>query len=147
MKTFLAAIFCFALSIQAFSQSSSKQQAIRELLEVTGSAKLGMQVVNNMVSAYQKSYSKADSSFWDEFLKEIKPDEFVTLTIPIYDKYFSEEEIRQLIAFYKTPTGQKIISTMPSVMKEAMAAGQTWGKEISDKILKRLKEKGYVGNM
>jgi hypothetical protein len=147
MKTFLAAIFCFGLSIQAFSQSSSKQQAIKELLEVTGAGKLGMQVVNNLVNVYQKSYSNADSSFWDEFLKEIKPDEFVSLTIPIYDKYFTEEEIRQLITFYKTPTGQKIISTMPSVMKEAMTAGQTWGKEISDKILKRLKEKGYVGNM
>ena len=36
---------------------------------------------------------------------------------------------------------------MPAVMKEAMAAGQAWGKQISEKILKRLKEKGYADSM
>jgi uncharacterized protein YqeY len=147
MKTILAAIFFFGLSSLAFSQSASKQQAIKELLDVTGSAKLGMQVVNNMVSMYQKSYSKADSSFWNEFLKEVNPDEFMSLTIPIYDKYFTEEEIRQIIAFYKTTTGKKIISTMPLVMQEAMTAGEAWGKQVGEKIFKRLKEKGYVNNM
>jgi len=147
MKTIIAVLCFFGLSITGFSQSSSKQQAIRELLEVTGSAKIGVQVLNNMVSTYQKSYTKADSSFWDEFMKEVSPDGFVSITIPIYDKYFTEEEIRQIIAFYKTPIGQKIISTMPSVMREAMNAGEAWGKEIGEKILKRLKEKGYANSL
>ena len=36
-----------------------------------------------------------------------RTDNVVASVIPIYRKYFSEEEIRELIAFYKTPVGSK----------------------------------------
>ncbi len=38
---------------------------------------------------------------------------------PLYDKYFSEEELRQMLAFYRTPLGRKSIEVMPSLMQEA----------------------------
>ena len=100
-----------------------------------------------LIENYQKTYSKVDSPFWQEFSQEINPEELVNLTVPIYDKYFTWDEIRQLINFYETPTGKKIISTLPAIMDEAMNAGQAWGRAISEKILKRLKEKGYAQNM
>jgi hypothetical protein len=39
---------------------------------------------------------------------------------PIYDKHFSEQELKDLIVFYKSPTGQKSIQVMPDLFKEAM---------------------------
>jgi len=39
--------------------------------------------------------------------------------LPLYDKYFSEEELRQMVAFYSTPVGRKTISVMPALMQEA----------------------------
>jgi hypothetical protein len=39
--------------------------------------------------------------------------------LPLYDKYFSEEELRQMVAFYRTPVGRKTIAVMPSLMQEA----------------------------
>jgi hypothetical protein len=38
---------------------------------------------------------------------------------PLYDKYFNEEELRQLVGFYRTPVGRKSIEVMPSLMQEA----------------------------
>jgi len=38
---------------------------------------------------------------------------------PLYDKYFSEAELRQMVAFYRTPAGRKSIEVMPSLMQEA----------------------------
>jgi hypothetical protein len=63
--------------------------------------------------------------------------------VPIYKKYYTHDEIKDLIKFYKTPIGQKTISVMPSVTQDAMAAGQTWGQEIAMKVLEKMKEKGY----
>ena len=37
-----------------------------------------------------------------------------------YDKYFTEQEIKDFITFYKTPAGQKYISVMPEMMKDMM---------------------------
>jgi hypothetical protein len=42
-----------------------------------------------------------------------------TVYPPLYDKYFSEEELRQMVTFYRTPVGRKSIEVMPSLMQEA----------------------------
>ncbi len=39
--------------------------------------------------------------------------------LPLYDKYFSGEELREMLAFYRTPLGRKSIEVMPSLMQEA----------------------------
>ncbi|HSF23858.1 MAG TPA: DUF2059 domain-containing protein [Blastocatellia bacterium] len=38
---------------------------------------------------------------------------------PIYDKFFTEAELKDLVAFYKSPTGQKSIGVMPQLMQDA----------------------------
>ena len=38
---------------------------------------------------------------------------------PLYDQYFSDEELEQMLAFYRTPVGRKAIEVMPSLMVEA----------------------------
>ena len=38
----------------------------------------------------------------------------------IYDKYFTEKEIKDFIVFYKSPSGQRYLSLSPEIMKEFM---------------------------
>ena len=42
--------------------------------------------------------------------------------VPVYDKYYSPEELREIIAFYKTPAGQKMIEVTPKIMSEFLQA-------------------------
>jgi hypothetical protein len=39
---------------------------------------------------------------------------------PLYDKYFTSNDLKYMIEFYKSTTGQKFISIMPDFMKESM---------------------------
>jgi hypothetical protein len=39
----------------------------------------------------------------------------------VYDKYYTLDELKDLIAFYKTPVGQKTIRIMPDLFAESMA--------------------------
>ncbi len=43
-----------------------------------------------------------------------------TVYYPLYDKYFTEEDLQAMIDFYKTPTGKKTISVMPQLLQESM---------------------------
>ncbi|MEW6209522.1 MAG: DUF2059 domain-containing protein [Acidobacteriota bacterium] len=45
---------------------------------------------------------------------------------PLYDKYFTEEELKDLVAFYETPTGQKSIKVMPALFQESFQKAQEW---------------------
>lgn len=40
--------------------------------------------------------------------------------LPLHDKYFTETELRDLVAFYKSPTGKKVIDVMPELLTTAM---------------------------
>ena len=46
---------------------------------------------------------------WAECRNVVGPDDMVELSYAIWDKHFTHQEIRELIRFYQTPVGQKII--------------------------------------
>jgi hypothetical protein len=81
---------------------------------------------------------------WDRFREKIDSDSFSKLHIDIYDKHYSHEEIRELIDFYESPIGRKIIEESPAMTEESIAAGQEWGKILGQKIMMDLKKGGYL---
>ena len=123
---------------------TSKEVQIRKLLELSGSGKIGAQVGQNMIGLFKKKHTDVPEEFWTEVLKEFNSDAIIDMVIPIYDKYYTESEINELIVFYNSEIGKKMIATMPSVVQESMQAGQVWGNELAFKIVEKLKNKNYI---
>jgi hypothetical protein len=42
------------------------------------------------------------------------------ISVPLYDKYFTEAELRDLVSFHQSPTGKKVIEVMPNLVVESM---------------------------
>ena len=42
------------------------------------------------------------------------------LIYPIVDKYYTEDDLKNMIVFYKSPTGRKVLEVMPQMMTEMM---------------------------
>ena len=42
----------------------------------------------------------------------------------VYANTYTEQELQEMTKFYKTPTGQKVVETMPQLMSQALAANQ-----------------------
>lgn len=146
MKAFLIMTFLLIGSFAVNAQQTTLEEDIREFLKVSGSAQLGMQVLETMTGQFKQMLPDVPAEFWTETMKEFKPEALANLMIPIYAKHFTQEEIRQLIHFYKTPVGQKLAATLPAVSQESMIAGQKWGQEIGAKVAQKLQEKGYIKN-
>ncbi|SHN38462.1 hypothetical protein SAMN05192549_109130 [Duganella sacchari] len=51
-------------------------------------------------------------------------DEIMAETVPLYARNFSAAELKQITAFYRTPVGAKMLSSMPKLMGEGMQLGQ-----------------------
>jgi len=58
----------------------------------------------------------------DEMLKDLPLNEMLDAMIPVYQKHWTKGDVDALVAFYSTPTGQKILKEMPTTMAEAMQA-------------------------
>ena len=119
----------------------AKEKSIRKLLEVTGSAKLGLQVMQQMLASLRQSQPSVPEEFWTGVSKKIRAEGLVDLIIPIYAKYYTQEDIDGLLAFYQTPLGQKVIATLPQISQESLQAGQQWGRSIAEQVIQELQKR------
>lgn len=126
------------------SADTEIQKDIRELLVLTGSGELGVQVMSQMIAYFKESYQAAPVEFWDQFMDEVQADDLINLILPIYEKHYTHQNIKDLIAFYKTPIGKKSIEVLPSITQESMTVGQQWGAELGENIVNKLKKEGYI---
>ncbi len=121
----------------------AKRDDIKKMMEVTGAADLSFQVMNQMIDAFKQGDLGVPDEFWDDFMDEVDPNELVEMCIPSYEKHFSHEEIKQLLVFYESPVGKKVIEVQPAIMQECMMAGQEWGRKIGEEIAQKLEAEGY----
>ena len=143
MKKLILILMGLAITGLAFSQADSTKHHARELLEVTGSGNLGLQMMQNIFGSFKNEFPRVPGEFWDELSKEITGKELVELVIPIYSKYYTDEELVKLIEFYKSPLGQKVIQKLPLISQDSYYVGQEWGKKVGEKVITRLKERGF----
>ncbi len=58
----------------------------------------------------------------------------------IYATNFTAAELRDIEAFYRQPTGQKLLEKMPVMNEQALAVGQEIGRKAADDLRQRLTE-------
>jgi hypothetical protein len=58
----------------------------------------------------------------------------------IYASNFSAAELRDIEAFYRQPTGQKLLAKMPAISQQALAVGQEIGRKAAEDLRQRLTE-------
>ena len=55
-----------------------------------------------------------------KFKENVRVDEIIEQLIPLYDKYFSEENLKTYIAFYSSAEGKKLLDTIPNLMRDSV---------------------------
>jgi hypothetical protein len=58
----------------------------------------------------------------DEYMKNLPMEEMLQAMVPAYQKHLTKGDIDGLVAFYSSPTGQKLIKELPAISAEAMQA-------------------------
>jgi len=146
--TILVILLAFAGSVFAKEEHPAidpiKEKNIRELLKTLGVVDLCQQVMDQMLTNFSQSYSTVPPEFWTEMKRTMDANELVDLIVPLYDRYYTNEDIEGLLAFYRSPLGKKVVSTLPEITKESMSVGQEWGKKKALEVQEQLKSKGLL---
>jgi uncharacterized protein len=118
----------------------AKEADIRQLLAVMGGSDYVNQIMEqmevNMRPILNNAMPPGDyrekliDLFIAKFQSKFDANKFLEMIIPIYDKYLTDEEIKNLIVFYATPLGKKTLTALPKMMSEAQAAGSKMGEEL-----------------
>ncbi len=61
--------------------------------------------------------------------------ELVDATARIYASHFTEQELKELLAYYQSPIGQKALVEEPKVIEQSMAGAGAWGDSLSQEVM------------
>jgi hypothetical protein len=111
---------------------------IRTLLQLSGAGDLALQNMLVMLDQMKAVRPDIPDEFWLAFRAEMKGEELVEVLVPVYAAHFSREEVRAMIAFYRTPVGQKLIAETPALAADAMTVGQSWGRELATRVVQKM---------
>jgi hypothetical protein len=73
-----------------------------------------------------------------EFMK--KQDEVTSMMATTYASHFTEAELKEILAFYNTPTGKKMVAELPKVLQQSLSSAREWGTKLSEQVVARVRE-------
>jgi uncharacterized protein len=138
-------VFILVIGTSFFNiYGQTKDDDIIKLLRISGSVKLADQMMTAMIPQYKKLVPNIPDIFWDKFIEKINMDDFLHLCVPVYSKYYTHDEIKQLINFYESPLGKKMVEVAPLMSQETMLIGRKWGEKLAQDIVNELTKEGYL---
>lgn len=157
-KIITGAIFVLMLAMlpvqEAHAIDAEKKAVMKELMEITGSAQIGMMFADNisqqMTAMIKKQNPDTPPHVYDAveeevralLREEVESGRFYENIYPIYDEKFTTAELKEIVAFYKTPIGAKVTKELPAITQQSMMVSQKWamglGPKLNERITKRL---------
>lgn len=132
----------------------SKRALIRDLLEVSGGDLAGERVARAYLAQIRPAYpamveevlsveknlddgererlrrglsdfDRFAAAFQAAFASRVDLDEvFETVYVPLYNEHFDEDELRAILAFYRSDAGRKVVQVMPLLMQQGLEASR-----------------------
>jgi hypothetical protein len=143
----LLLILATPLLAQQNSTQSEKTANIDRLLKLVNVEKLQQSMMEQLMGLMKQSFDpqslenesnrKILSRFSDLLKEEMLKIDFTAINREFYDKYFSNDEILGLIAFYESPIGKKTLQILPALQTEATNRGAEFGQQAALKALDR----------
>ena len=132
------------------SIDATKQTDIRSLMELIGARD---QVQDGASNAIEQSREKLlatvpnndkgqafVNAFAASYQKKFDVDQVTEQLVNVYDKHFTEDEIKGLLQFYGSPLGQKVAAEMPKIGREIQSATRAASNKAAKEALAELKQ-------
>jgi len=156
----IGVIFCLSFACSGLAQDTganapASKEDVERYLQAVHSQDMMRKMMDAMVKSmqqmthdrYLKDKDKLPADFearpnkmMDDMMKNMPFDEMIQAMVPTYQKHFTKGDMDGLLAFYNSPTGQKLLREMPAITAEAMTALMPIMRQHMDVMTRRLQQ-------
>jgi hypothetical protein len=142
---------------QQSNPSPASLLVARELISVTGATALFNPLIAGVVEQAKLLYLQQNPALTNDLndiankmRKDLQPrfSELTSEIAKLYATHFTEQELKDILAFYKSPAGKKLLQQQPIVIDASMNFAQTWANKLSEEVTVQmrdeLKKKGHA---
>jgi hypothetical protein len=152
------ALACLVFSGAAHAQQPSPGAiaAAKELLDLKGASRMFDPLVPGIVETVKNNYLQTNPALYKDLTDvatqlrtEFAPKrvDIINQVAVLYAQRFSEQELKDVVAFYKTPTGKKFVTEEPLVIEQSLSTAQAWSQKLSEEVFSRfraeMKKRGH----
>jgi hypothetical protein len=151
-----ARLAAVAVALVAFGPAAHSQQpsaaamaTAKEIVTVTGATTLFNPLIAGVVEQAKLLFlqqnpglSKELNEVATKIRNDLAPrfDELVNDVARNYATYFTEQELKDVLAFYKSPVGKKLLDQQPKVVDASMKFAQDWANKLSDEVIAKMRD-------
>jgi hypothetical protein len=128
----------------------AKEADIRSLMELVGARDLVQDGANTAIEqSREKLFATVPNNdkgqaflnaFAASYQKKFDVDQVTAQLVGIYDKHFTEDEIKGLLQFYGSPLGQRVAAEIPKIGRETQAATRAASAKAAKDALAEMKQ-------
>jgi len=122
--------------------------AARQILELKGGLKLYDPLIGNVIERHKvlllranpmiaKDLDAAAAKLHRELESRLL--ELQNELVSLYAQAFTEQELKDTLAFYKSPLGKKLIEQEPKVLESSMQWANTWTEKLVEEVVQKLR--------
>ena len=154
--TFGFAFVTLAAPAHAQQPSANAIALAKEIIVAKGAATMYDPVVSNLIERTKGALMQTNIMLGRELNEvaaklrtELAPRsaELVNDAAKLYAARFTEQELRNTLAFYKSPLGQKVIAEEPAILNQSMSNVETWAAKFAEEVMIKfrveMKKKGH----
>ncbi|MCF8477001.1 MAG: DUF2059 domain-containing protein [Pseudolabrys sp.] len=143
-----ATMILSAPAAYAQNQSPAALLTAAQIVKVTGAANLFNPLVAGVVEQAKNLFLQQDPGLGgdlNEVAAKMRADleprlsELTGEVARIYATHFSEEELKELLAFYNSPVGKKLVQEQPNIVNDSLKFAQDWANTLSDEVVKKMR--------
>jgi hypothetical protein len=150
------AVACLAFTMPVRAQTPAALALAKELVALKGGNAMFDRLIPGVIERAKQSFVPTNPQLigpLNEVAAQLNK-EYAPKTTDInneiarvYAQHFTEAELKEILAFYKTPAGRKMLAEEPKAIEQSLHAAQEWAAKFSDVVLQRfraeMKKKGY----
>lgn len=146
MKYLLIAILALTINLPVFA-ADGKRESVKELMVLMKIDSMIESMYSQMDQMFagvgeQMGIEASEQGIFDNYMRKISASMQEEVSwkkieepmIDIYMKSYTEEEIQDLLTFYRSSTGRSLVEKMPAVMGESMQLSQSMMADFMPKI-------------
>jgi uncharacterized protein len=129
-------------------QPSAAVVAARQVIAIKGASVMTDPLARGVIESVKNSFVPTNPNLTRELNdvalalhKELdgKSSEVLEQMAQAYAERFTEQELKDLLVFYKTPLGQKFTREEPSAIEDGLKRAQQWADAFAETVMARMR--------
>jgi uncharacterized protein len=129
--------------------SASSIQVAKQLIAATGATTIFNPLIAGVVEQAKILFLQQNPALGKDLNEvaaqirtEMQPrfSEITDEVAKLYASNFTEQEMKDILTFYQSPAGKKLLAAQGKVIESSMAFAQTWANNLSDQVIAKMRD-------